>query len=375
MFRPRRSGFTLIELLVGIAIIAVLIALLLPAVQQERVAARRTQCRNNMKQIGLAIHNYHSTFGVFPTVTVQRDSFSIPNSWMAKILPYIEHEGQYRSINFDCGDNTTLCPASPPYAVLANVTAMCGKVEAYVCPSDHTNSPQDNLMGINVPWKTGQTITNYCGVMSPGPPTDNNYQEMRWGPFQMWWEPELTPGSGNVDLYKQPLLTIARIFDGTANTMFSLEVRAKTPGPSQGQSPSVFGAEWGTPSYPLWYLNCSPRWLVYQDCCYFDTNSPWFFAPICDPRYGLNFAIPPQDNTPSSLWPGGNPPGIRGFRTCPGSYHPGGANALFCDGSVRYISQTIEGGQYNFLPPPGTRNVFRALTTIARGEQIDNNSF
>src|SRR5262245_60347417 len=99
----RRRGFTLIELLVVIAIIAVLIALLLPAVQQAREAARRTQCRNNLKQIGLALHNYHDVFSIFPPGNLQiGECCNADNeiTWAISILPYIEQTNLQNQYNF-----------------------------------------------------------------------------------------------------------------------------------------------------------------------------------------------------------------------------------------------------------------------------------
>src|SRR5262245_12602515 len=159
----RRVGFTLIELLVVIAIIAVLIALLLPAVQSAREAARRTQCKNNMKQIGLGVHNYLSAHGVFPTMLPQRDSFAIPNSWLSMILPQTEKHAAYNAMNFSGQD--FLCSGSPSYSLLINVTAVCTAMGQYICPSHHTNTPQDYMMGISIPGKQMQTPTNYCGTM------------------------------------------------------------------------------------------------------------------------------------------------------------------------------------------------------------------
>src|SRR3954451_5598314 len=108
--RPRSLGFTLIELLVVIAIIAVLIALLLPAVQAAREAARRSQCVNNMKQIGLACHNYHEVMNMFP-MGASLNMYSLPATWRAKnswghfggLLPYLEARAIYNAANFNWG--------------------------------------------------------------------------------------------------------------------------------------------------------------------------------------------------------------------------------------------------------------------------------
>ena len=131
----RRRGFTLIELLVSIAIIAVLIALLLPAVQQAREAARRTQCKNNLKQIGLAMHNYHDTHNGFPNGNIASSARGWGMSWYMRILPYVDQAPVYNKLNFSgtqpgwscCGDTVgqangdvirgirfafTVCPSS-----------------------------------------------------------------------------------------------------------------------------------------------------------------------------------------------------------------------------------------------------------------------
>ncbi len=123
--RLRRSGFTLIELLVVIAIIAILIALLLPAVQQAREAARRTQCKNHLKQIGLALHNYESSYTVFPPAGTYRTGITQPAGWsvQARLLPYMDQANLQNLINFSLG-----------YAVQPDVTKV--RVPMFVCPSE-----------------------------------------------------------------------------------------------------------------------------------------------------------------------------------------------------------------------------------------------
>src|SRR5579872_386881 len=133
----RRTGFTLIELLVVIAVIAVLIGLLLPAVQQAREAARRTQCKNNLKQIGLALLNYESSFRIFPPGYIAGSAFidgqtdTAPGwSWGAMILPQLDQEPLQSTINF-----------SLPVQAAANAPAIQVSLPAFVCPSDQLAGP------------------------------------------------------------------------------------------------------------------------------------------------------------------------------------------------------------------------------------------
>ena len=122
LIRPSRRAFTLIELLVVIAIIAILIALLLPAVQQAREAARRTQCSNNLKQIGLAVHNYHDAYNRFPLSSI--DSTLGRSGVFASILPYLDQVNVYQVYDFNLGN-------SDP----ANLAAVSQRIPAYLCPT------------------------------------------------------------------------------------------------------------------------------------------------------------------------------------------------------------------------------------------------
>src|SRR5260370_19613008 len=132
----RRSGFTLIELLVVIAIIAILIALLVPAVQKVREAASRLQCKNNLKQIGLALHNYHGTNKSLPpgfrskAASVDGDSLGPGWGWGAYLLPYLEQENVFRQIDF-----------TKDIAAPANAQARLTSLAVFLCPSDSPDRP------------------------------------------------------------------------------------------------------------------------------------------------------------------------------------------------------------------------------------------
>jgi len=158
--RPtRRSAFTLIELLVVIAIIAVLIALLLPAVQQAREAARRTQCKNNMKQLGLAFHNYHDTLNCFPVNFAVRGGgggqaiVDTGHSWLTMCLPYIDQANLYSSINHN----------GPLAGNAANIAAAAMAIPAFLCPSDsgNGNGRLGNRSDYNVTPPGAWGVTNY----------------------------------------------------------------------------------------------------------------------------------------------------------------------------------------------------------------------
>jgi prepilin-type N-terminal cleavage/methylation domain-containing protein/prepilin-type processing-associated H-X9-DG protein len=170
----RRRGFTLIELLVVIAIVAILVALLLPAVQQAREAARRTQCRDHLKQLGLALHNYHDSHRTLPPGYLYRpDPTSSPTSngagfsWGAMILPYIEQTALYQQLDFNV-------PIYDP----KNITPRERIVILYLCPTDGVSF--DNFVEMG-PDPERYAMASY--VANFGPPDLDANQEQRWGVF------------------------------------------------------------------------------------------------------------------------------------------------------------------------------------------------
>ncbi|ADG65925.1 protein of unknown function DUF1559 [Planctopirus limnophila DSM 3776] len=155
----RRSGFTLIELLVVIAIIAILIALLLPAVQQAREAARRTQCKNNLKQVGLAMHNYHDTHNTFPPGNI-RGALNVghgPTAWV-HILPYVDQAPQYNRVNFSTPGTWWGGTAGPPVGGPHGATWNGFIVNGFICPSSPLVSRNSYNGGQNVWQRASYTL-------------------------------------------------------------------------------------------------------------------------------------------------------------------------------------------------------------------------
>ena len=189
---PRPRGFTLIELLVVIAIIAVLIALLLPAVQAAREAARRVQCVNNLKQVGLALHNYHDTNATFPAGGWTQGGMNV--GWSASILPGVEQPAIYNGINFTFA-----------YNVAANSSVAATVMNVYLCPSE----PRKALRG--------QASPNPLYPVDPFPSGDADYGGM-FGPRALIVPPLVNNPPRGAMIFDQ-CLGIREISDGTSQTI------------------------------------------------------------------------------------------------------------------------------------------------------------
>jgi prepilin-type N-terminal cleavage/methylation domain-containing protein/prepilin-type processing-associated H-X9-DG protein len=276
-FSPRR-GFTLVELLVVIAIIGVLVALLLPAVQAAREAARRMQCTNNLKQLGLAVHNYHDTFLVFPPQMLNVDTSNDRRwGWGAVTLPYVEQGALHAQLNPNGGKQIPVASTLINGALLLQT-----KLTMHLCPSDATGvrtnqfHPSVNASSNASDW---YSKSNYVC----------NQQVMRY-----------RAGFGGA------CFRMAEVTDGTTNTLLLGERRLSIPKPRRYPGSIVWGTAQGT-----------------------GDSSNVFHAghPINTPSDNNDFDADGNDTTRK--------------RFAASSAHPSGANFAMTDGSVRFVSENI----------------------------------
>jgi prepilin-type N-terminal cleavage/methylation domain-containing protein/prepilin-type processing-associated H-X9-DG protein len=355
-----RRAFTLIELLVVIAIIGVLIALLLPAVQSAREAARRSQCTNNLKQIMLAMANYESANGSFPTGAIYYPGPAsaaqaagcggyygarMHTAW-SLILPQMEQPAVFNAINFQLGFGLTAAwigGAAPGYA---NSTAFRTIINSYLCPSD--------TPGVPTTYASGNSYSPSSYALCSGA-----LDIWRW-----WWgccttcspDIEIKPDGafGKIHTFK-----IADFQDGTSNTIFVGE---------------------------------NSRFINDPEIINFWNRSAWFASATVNgnattrpqgmkttgPRLNAGLAVPEPGGTL------GNTGWVDGWLYLPDqrnagqfgfvSQHPGGANFAFGDGSVRFVKNSIDMGT---LDPSVPRNhgVYRSLSTRAGGETISADQY
>jgi prepilin-type N-terminal cleavage/methylation domain-containing protein/prepilin-type processing-associated H-X9-DG protein len=339
--RIRRTGFTLIELLVVIAIIAVLIALLLPAVQSAREAARRAQCTNNLKQIGLAIHNYFSSFQVAPFGKGATYSFPAGTAayarWSAhsQLLLYIEQGNLFNSINFTLAPETPGMAGDvafmPPYQNTNrdNATASRIQVATFLCPADG-NPTVDGWPGGN----------NYLGNMQTWACDlgDNN-------PSQV--SPTDTPQG---IFYFQSSVKLASITDGTSNTaVFSEKIRGNGMRDGDARSDSMVTA--ASTSLTAAYQTCLSTNPLTATRLTHVQGASWVMGEMCCTLY--NHVSTPNTGTCAGLGFLNNSMANMPMVVPPSSQHPGGVNVLFGDGSAKFIKNSISLQTWRAL---GTRN-------------------
>jgi prepilin-type processing-associated H-X9-DG protein/prepilin-type N-terminal cleavage/methylation domain-containing protein len=329
-----REAFTLFELLVVIAIIAVLIGLLLPAIQKIREAAHRTTCRNNLHQIGLALHNYESSNGSFPQGAINasgapRAAPRLTN--LFPLYPFLEQETTFKKFDFKASGTDDGYGASLPYCSNSNSLNLDSPtavvVKSLLCPSDTLGGEKKTHYNPDTHIKYGTfNLSNYLGFFG-----DRNF-----GAFFPAYFPGVA-GPQNKPAFFSILRAVkwGDITDGASNTMAFGEYLTGLP---EADAPYDFrGLHWyDTPMRSQLYTQMTPN-----------SSSPDLLFPgdpYCVDRPALNLPCAPST--------------MNEMTATSRSRHPGGVNVLMADGSVRFIKETID------------LATWQALGTIAGGEVV-----
>ncbi len=323
--RSPGRGFTLVELLVAVAIIAVLIALLLPAVQAAREAARRIQCASNLKQIALAMTQYHDVHGTFPP----GKKGCCWGTWLVSILPQIEQQPLYNAWNW-AGNNSPRMPAGFDmdlrYFGAANRTVTSTRIALYLCPSDGTNAPISvTTGGVSLACTSQNYAANFGNTLQNQLDLPGN--RFLGAPFS-----DIGSPIADHSLPTRPTASFRDLLDGASNTMLATEVVV-------GQGADLRGFSWwGDAAGFETYLRpnaAEPDILAESDYCLNRPPNP--------PCAGSTPAL--TDNYAAR------------------SRHPGGVGVALADGSVRFIKDSVA------LP------TWRSLSTTKGGDYGGGSSF
>lgn len=359
--RSTHRGFTLVELLVVIAIIGILVGLLLPAVQAAREAARRMSCSNNVKQIGLALHNYESAYRTLPPAGSRDIDFAV----QARILPFIEQSGLNDQLSFDVPAFSGSWSGKVPHP--KNADAYATPVAAYLCPSD----PAQATTTVSVSG-TDYTYGGINYMASYGSNRDQNY-DFRWVTDGLFFEPHG--------------VKFSHVLDGLSNTvMFSEAVRSEgadqvlpagtlprrpytmTLNGSSGVSASM-GLRQGMEGTGNWssYVNADGLIENPDIASFWDSFTSWRggSSPAIRGR-GMSWAFTGAINSMTNgyLSPNSPTPDIVTHWTgyfAPRSYHTGGAHLLFADGSVHFLSDSTDTELHRDLHSANGREVIEGL--------------
>jgi prepilin-type N-terminal cleavage/methylation domain-containing protein/prepilin-type processing-associated H-X9-DG protein len=362
----RRIGFTLIELLVVIAIIAILIALLVPAVQKVREAAARAQCQNNLKQMGLAAHNYESSFKCLPprfgTVLVGSTAYSNDASPQALMLPYIEQASKYNQFNFNYRtwndtDVVTGKFTPGPTGQGINLSARIQDIPIYICPSDSSSSVrganQNNTSDLNYPegrlnylgclGTTSQFTTTGAGagIFASGPVVAG---QLLKGTTMT----SITDGTSNTALFAEVMRTTdpwPHVSGARTNTVIILD--ASVSGASDADGRAIPSCAAGNP----WNSSISYGGLQFER----DLWGCTFYTHTLPPNW--NRLVPSSANQQYNC----GDTAIAHFHVAASSYHTGGVNVCMGDGSVRFVADSI-----NF-------QTWQAMGTRAGGDLVSDN--
>jgi prepilin-type N-terminal cleavage/methylation domain-containing protein/prepilin-type processing-associated H-X9-DG protein len=365
-----RRGFTLIELLVVIAIIAVLIALLLPAVQAAREAARRAQCVNNLKQIGLACHNYHQVNDCFP-LGVSLNMYQLPgtfkakNSWghLGMLLPFLEQQAVYNSANFNWGIEEG---GTNPF-MLINGTAADTQINGFICPSDPLggNGGQISFSG------NDRDTSNYYGCVGtttllsvPNGGDTNAVNFIPSGGF---------PSTASTGMFTfEAVSGLRACIDGSSNTIAyseSVVNSSNTSGSALpwmgvdnvGMDPNFRQLDVRTAGAALIQATIALCDQAWQNGIGYDNQRGRDWAHGAMSQTLFNTIVPPNGRKWTHC------SNVSSTVMCPlsnaNSYHPGGVNCLMTDGSVRFMKDSI------------SQATWMSLGTKASGEVVSADSY